>query len=359
MNNKPFVPIIIPFYNTPEKAFQRCIDSLINQTNQDFEAIVINDGSQEQYQESLERIVEKDSRIRLLNKKNEGSAIARNVGIAEAQGDYIMFLDSDDALTEFCLEEAVDAIEISHADIAFGGVRRVVEEEIDALHPIKINKPQRIDINTNDERDSFMSHLIGDTNPRFELTNGYLADGPVARLLKKSIAKEALFSEESIWNDDTIWNAKMLVRCNSVCIIDDLWYKYLIYSNSKTRKFRPNCQYEFDYRTKQEIDLFKKLWPNCMEGIYNRVFNDIVILCRTYLFNPQNNKSNKEKYRVYKECIHTPAYREALKGLNLRKERRLINRIAKEVMRFTAYYGPNIVSYLILKLFYYRRKNTL
>lgn len=356
---QPFVTIIIPFYNTPEKEFRRCIESLINQTYSDFEAIVINDGSEDVYTPIIEDITSTDNRIRLINKTNEGSAIARNVGIAEARGDYIMFLDSDDALTTFCLEEAVYAIKTSQADIVFGGVRRVVEEEIDALQPVKNMNPQSICINTQDDRDSLMSHLIGDSNPRFELVNGYLADGPVARLLKRNIAKDALFSEESMWNDDTIWNAKMLVKCNRIFIIDDLWYKYLIYSNSKTRKFRPNCQYEFNYRTKQEIDLFKELWPNCMEGIYNRVFNDIVILCRTFLFNPKNNKSNRDKYRIYKACIHTQAYREALMGLNLKKEKRLINRTAKEVLRFTAYYGPNIVSYWILKMFYNMRKNTL
>ena len=359
MSKKPFVSIIIPFYNTPEKAFQRCVDSLISQTNSDFEAIVINDGSQEQYIESLERIVSVDHRIRLLNKKNEGSAIARNVGITEAQGDYIMFLDSDDALTNHCLEEAVDIVNTTHPDLVIGAVKRVTEEEIDQLNPQKQNDARRIMISADNGRDTLMSHMIGYTDSMFSLDNGYIGDGPVARLVKRTIALESQFSLEAFWSDDTIWNTKMLKKCETIVIIDDLWYKYLIYSNSKTRKFRPNCPYEFDFRTKQELDLFKELWPNCMDGIYARIFNDITLFCRTFLFHPENKMPWSKKYRLYKECIHKDAYREALKGMDLKREKRLINRTAKELLRFSAYYGPNIVSYWILKLFYHMRKNTL
>lgn len=359
MSERPFVSIIIPFYNTPEKAFKRCVNSLINQTNGDFEALIINDGSSKDYDHLLKEAADSDKRIRVIHKANEGSAIARNVGINEANGEYIMFLDSDDALTDFCLEEAARVVETLHPDLVMGAVKRVSEGEIDVLNPSKATELKLLNIGPDEKRDLLMAHMIGLTDAMFLLERGYIGDGPVARLLRKAIAKESLFSKEAFWSDDTIWNTKMLKKCESITIIDDLWYKYLIYSNSKTRRFRPNCQHEFEYRTKQEIDLFKKLWPNCMEGIYARVFNDITILCRTFLFHPDNPKSKKEKYRVYKSCIHTDAYREALHGMNLKREKRIVNRTAKEILRFSAYYGPNILSYWILKAFYNLRKDSL
>lgn len=359
MDNKPFVSIIIPFYNTPEKAFKRCINSVLAQSKGDFEAIIINDGSKKEYDKILKEAVESDSRIRLINKANEGSAIARNIGIGEARGDYIMFLDSDDAITEYCLEEAADVVTACHSDLVIGAVKRVTDEEIDELKPSKSVAIKLLHVGADEKRDLLVSHMIGLTDVHFLLRTGYIGDGPVARVLRKSIAEKNLFSKEPFYGDDTIWNFKMLKQCNNITIIDDLWYKYLILPTSKIRRFRTNCPYEFEFRTKQELDLVKKLWPNCLEAVYCRIFNDITILARTYLFHPDNPKSWLDKYKIYKECIHKEAFREALEGLNLKREKRIINRTVKGLLRFTAFYGPHIVSYWILQLFYNLRKNKL
>lgn len=359
MNEKPFVSIIIPFYNTPKKEFRRCIKSIIEQTNGDFEVIVVNDGSKKEYADVLKKVTESDERIRLINKINEGSAVARNIGIREANGDYIMFVDSDDVITRFCLEEAAKIVEISNPDLIIGGCRKFSEFEIDSVNYKRKSKPRYIKVVSSEKRNALMTHMVGNIDESFSLNGCYVADGPVARVLRKSIAKESFFSNENMWNDDTVWNTKMLKKCESIVIIDELWYKYLIYPNSKTRKYRQNCQYEFEYRTKQEIDLFKEHWPDCMEGIYTRVFNDIVLLCRTFLFHPDNPRSMGEKYQIYKSCVHTEAYREALCGVNLKREKRIVNRLVKELLRFTAYYGPHIISYWILWSFYNLRKNQL
>ena len=356
---KPLVSIIIPFYNTPAKEFHRCIDSLKKQRFSDFEAIIIDDGSSETCLEYLDAECKNDARLRIVHKKNEGSAIARNVGIVEAQGEYIMFLDSDDALTDCCLEEAARIVNECHPDLVIGGVKKVAEDEIDAINLVSENSSRILQVKSRETRNLLMEHMIGLTDKMFTLQNGYIADGPVAKFVKRIIVNEAKFTEENMWNDDTIWNTKMLSKCNNIVIIDSLWYKYLIYPQSKTRRFRPNCPYEFAYRTKQEIDLFKELWPDCMQGIYVRVFNDITLLCRTYLFHPDNAKSHKEKYHVYKECIHKEAYREALKSLEFTVEKRLFNRTIKELLRFSAYYGPHYISYWILWSFYHLRKNQL
>ena len=359
MNDKPFVSVIIPFYNTPEKAFRRCMQSVLGQTNGNFEAVVINDGSSPEFGGVLQEIAALDSRIRLINKQNEGVSVARNVGIREAQCEYIMFLDSDDALTPFCLEEAAKAVESFYPDLVIGGVKRVSEEEIDVLNPAMDADARILRVEPGEARDSLICHMIGLTDGRFSLQNGYISDGPVARMLKKSIASGNLFPKEWAWNEDTIWNIKLLRHCESIVIIDDLWYKYLIYAGSSVRKFRPNCPHEFRYITEQEIQAFREHWPNYMEGVYNWVFNDVTILGRTFLFHPDNPMTGREKYKIYRECIHQDAYREALKGLNLKKEKRVAHRIMKELLRFTAYYGPNFISYLILWLFYQLRKNAL
>lgn len=89
------ISIIIPVYNV-ENYLSQCLDSVINQTLNDIEIICINDGSTDNSLSILKDYANKDNRIKIISKENEGQAIARNLGIKEAKGEYIAFVDSDD-----------------------------------------------------------------------------------------------------------------------------------------------------------------------------------------------------------------------------------------------------------------------
>lgn len=91
----PKTTIIVPIYNV-EKYLEKCIDSLLNQDEQDIEIILVNDGSTDSCPAICEKYAEKDSRIKVVNKENGGLGDARNAGIKAASGDYILFVDSDD-----------------------------------------------------------------------------------------------------------------------------------------------------------------------------------------------------------------------------------------------------------------------
>lgn len=345
------ISIIIPFYNTPTKYFRRCINSVLEQSYGRFEVIVVNDGSEEKYNPLLNEVSSLDNRIRVINKENEGAAVARNIGVIEAKSDYIMFLDSDDAITDYCLEEAVNAIIKYDADLVIGLAKRFDENGMDAFNGILSGDPQILIVDTDEKRSKLVSHMLGYRNSLFEFHDGYVGDAPWARVLRKSIAEKSLFSKESFWSDDTIWNLKMLNQCDKVILLGNLWYKYLIYLGSKIRRFRPECPSEFKYRTKQELDLAKELWPNCIQGIYTRIFGDIMILSRTFLFHSDNPLSERERYRYYISCIHQDAYREALKGIDFSEDKRVFHRIGKKLVWFCLYHGPHIVAYQILKFY--------
>ena len=87
--------IIIPVYNV-EKYLPKCLDSIVNQTYKNIEIICINDGSTDNSLKILEEYAQKDERIKIINQENQGVSVARNVGIDNATGDYILFVDSDD-----------------------------------------------------------------------------------------------------------------------------------------------------------------------------------------------------------------------------------------------------------------------
>ena len=89
------ISIIVPVYNV-EEYLEECIESIRQQTFTDFEVILVNDGSTDYSKEICEEYCRKDSRFRLINQENQGQSIARNRGIAESTGEFIVFIDSDD-----------------------------------------------------------------------------------------------------------------------------------------------------------------------------------------------------------------------------------------------------------------------
>ena len=91
----PKISVIIPVYNV-EKYLVECLDSVINQTFRDIEVICVNDGSTDSSLSILKKYASKDNRIKIIDKENQGQGYARKIGLNNAQGDYILFLDSDD-----------------------------------------------------------------------------------------------------------------------------------------------------------------------------------------------------------------------------------------------------------------------
>lgn len=116
MMSKPSVSVIIPIYNT-EAYLAECLDSVINQSMQEMEIIVVNDGSTDGSLDIIQRYSELDERIILLNKANQGASAARNDAMRMAKSDHIMFLDSDDVFTADAVKTAYDRIRRDACDI--------------------------------------------------------------------------------------------------------------------------------------------------------------------------------------------------------------------------------------------------
>ena len=95
----PKISVIIPVYNT-EKFLHRCIDSVLAQTYTDFELLLIDDGSKDSSGTICDEYAEKDSRVRVFHKENGGVSSARNLGLDNAQGEWVTFVDSDDYIEE-------------------------------------------------------------------------------------------------------------------------------------------------------------------------------------------------------------------------------------------------------------------
>ena len=123
----PKVSVIVPVYNV-EKYLRKCLDSVVNQTLEDIEIICIDDGSTDSSGAILDEYAQKNKRIKVIHKKNEGQSIARNIGINLAQGEYIGFVDSDDWISTGFYEKLYSEAIKYGADISITSIDRIYSE---------------------------------------------------------------------------------------------------------------------------------------------------------------------------------------------------------------------------------------
>lgn len=124
------ISIIIPVYNT-EKYLQKCVESIMKQTYQDFEIIIVDDGSNDSSPGLCDSFAAENSKIKVIHQKNGGLSDARNKGIEKSTGDYILFLDSDDYMNENALQNLVDVQQNYKADLVISAYCRTYDSEKD------------------------------------------------------------------------------------------------------------------------------------------------------------------------------------------------------------------------------------
>lgn len=125
----PSVSIIVPVYNA-RKTIARCIESIINQEFQDFELLLVNDGSKDDSGQICDSYAAQDKRIRVIHKDNSGVSDSRNIALDLAKGKYIQFLDSDDWITTDATNLFFRAAEDHHCDMVISDFYRVVGQRV-------------------------------------------------------------------------------------------------------------------------------------------------------------------------------------------------------------------------------------
>lgn len=211
------ISIIIPIYNV-EKYLKRCIDSIVNQTYKNTEIILVNDGSPDNCGEICDEYAKIDSRIKVIHKENGGLSSARNAGIDISSGEYIMFVDSDDWISE-------DTLEI---------LNRYVEKGYDIINfkfCFAKEKTENI-IKLNDKiKDSYECNLLSYIDKLF---SGELDFFIWNKLYKKDLFDEIRFPVGRNYEDlATIY--KLYFKAKNIIVTDyTLYYYWLENSNSIT-----------------------------------------------------------------------------------------------------------------------------
>lgn len=210
------VSVVVPIYNVG-KYLEKCLVSITNQVFEDFEVVLIDDGSTDCSREVAEKFVKKNpEKFKLVHQENRGSSEARNKGLLYATGDYICFVDSDDYLEPLYLKEMYDQAKKNDADMVFCAFASVDEwgNIIKEIHEQGFMEGEAYSI-------------YG--KPELLLTQ----NAPWNKMYKRSIISEnGLLFTSNVWYEDLRFVKKYMAFCEKCIYCDKVLYNYLIRSGS-------------------------------------------------------------------------------------------------------------------------------
>lgn len=208
------VSIIIPVYKT-EKYLRMCVDSVLNQTYPNLEVVLVDDGSPDDCPAICDEYARKDSRICVIHQQNAGLSMARNAGIDICTGDYITFVDSDDALHVEFVARLLAACEDNGAEIAVGDFKNTtVEEYLPQIALPRENIPVRII--SGREANLMMYHTW------IEWVRMVMA---TVKLYRREFFAHERFPNVKLHEDEAL-TYKLLYRCEKVALVDSAMYFY-------------------------------------------------------------------------------------------------------------------------------------
>lgn len=213
------ISVIIPVYNS-ELFLEKCLDSLLNQTYKNWEAIAIDDGSKDNSYKILMDYAEKDARFHIFTQENKGPGLTRNRAMQNASGEYYVFLDSDDWIEKDYFQAVVDYIICEQPDVIFVDVSQ--------------EKPSGELINK--EIMSIYQGKSKDTIIRHQMT-GKLPWGGWRKLVKASllIDNDIRYSNDTV-GEEAVYSFKVLSASKKISFIDRTLYHYINHPDSQSKK---------------------------------------------------------------------------------------------------------------------------
>lgn len=215
----PKISIIVPVYQV-ERYLDRCVESVLAQTFRDFECILVDDGSTDASGRMCDEYARKYSNFTVIHKENGGLSSARNMAIPRAQGEYLCFLDSDDALHPGALELMLSAMERSGVDLVSAPLQEFSTDELCF--------PQlgELDMTVMGQED-FIDHLLPENFGRICVT-------ACGKLYRREIFDTIRYPEGKIYEDLRVY-LNVLLKCSRVAVLDEPLYYYYTNPTSITR----------------------------------------------------------------------------------------------------------------------------
>ena len=295
------VSVIIPIYNV-RGFIDKGIKQILNQTYQEYEIILIDDGSTDGSLEECIKWEQNEVRITVLHQDNSGAGSARNLGIENAKGEYIYFYDIDDEIHPKLLEYNVRCMKQYGVDIIVFGYR-----SIDVVY----NLESRVTftetyINSNAQlKDIFVSEFI-------KKVNGF----PWNKFYRKSfLDKYNLRFENQRIQQDEVFNLLCYRYISKMFISPEILYDYYVYSKGNTRSSFIRDRFDIYKSVRKHFEELKSYWnlkDNVLDNYLSKRFYDGVITCLTFnLFHPNNSFSRQDAREEINRIMSDPLTVEA------------------------------------------------
>ncbi len=277
----PCISVIVPVYNT-EKFLYKCIESIIKQTFSDLELILVDDGSTDNSGAICDEYAKADSRVRVFHQENGGVSKARNVGIDNAKGEYITFVDSDDYIASYALELLYMDIITFKADISCAGGRKKYSNAMEAI-----------------ENGKYQIWRDNDAIQKSLMSNGH-TNSACRKLYKKDFIGEIRFEEGRKIHEDGFFIFCCFLKKPLVVVRNANIYCYRSNPDSASNSAFSDKFFDVLYFVNRKKELINEMLPEFNEQVNTAVIRAnlimLQILCR----------ADRKKYKKeIKECIQT------------------------------------------------------
>lgn len=287
------VSIIIPVYNV-EKYLDRCMQSVFLQSYKNLEIILIDDGSPDSCPRLCDEYGNIDKRVRVLHKKNEGLGLARNSGLALATGKYVLFIDSDDYLSENMVEKLVCQAELMNADIVYCG------------YFYETINHKWLEVRDFENKQTFKDHDIDAVALAF-ITNQNKFKVRLQRTVWHALYSKALIEEEDIRfpserqipSEDLIFQSQITQFASVISFIPDCLYYYCFNNGSITMNFKKDRYLKLANEKKEMLRIYSN------KGVNKYINNLYFLSIKSYFFNlvGQKNIDFSEKIKIISDVV--------------------------------------------------------
>ena len=288
------ISVIIPVYNAG-KTLETGVGSVLGQSRLPDEILLVDDGSEDDSIAVAERLQSRDSRVRLLRQPHGGASAARNRGLREAAGEWVLFLDADDRLAENALE-VLAAQADAETDACCGRVLRSWEKEEERADP-----PLRFR-----EGSGAVNWALADPTERLTI-HGWLIRRAVC------MQAEIFFRPDLRLAEDSEWMLRVLYACRGVQFVSEAVYRYSISAESTIHRWKKGLTDGY-LRTLKEIGRTtasgEKNWPLF-------VLTTLLLILTHDVLHPANPAGMRERTREMKRLRALPEMEEAFRKADL------------------------------------------
>ena len=307
----PLVSIVVPVYNTEETYLRKCVDSLLGQTLENLEIILVDDGSTNSCGKICDEYSKLDPRVVVIHQENAGVSVARNKGINIASGRYVTFVDSDDWCDAFVLKNIAEVAEKSGADIVlFGGcLNRIGTDGKERIREIHLNSKKV-------KKKEFL--LEACCFPRNHEEDFILAT--CSKIYRRGLLKkeDLCFPQGVLYGEDRVFALKAFYGASCVTFCDVVGYHYRINNQHQaTSRYLPKLLESVE---RQVALMLNVLNEKRLDGKYRILLNtnNVVILFEPVFsqvfFHPDNPCSRRERFKSFVAYMETSFVRGILEA---------------------------------------------